>query len=103
MSWDAREEPRCGTCKKPTKLSARNEDAVSSFFRLASRRVWDGSSGAPRPLPLSEVRLEAERTPDPDATEARVLALDAVWLEEAAKRREAEDRRRKAKAKAGRR
>ena len=77
MSYDAGEEPRCGRCAKPKALSTKNGDAVDAFWRLASRRVWDGMSGNPRPLPLSEIRMEAGLSEDPDAQTARILLLDS--------------------------
>ena len=99
MSWDAGEAPRCGRCGKPTELSGKNQDAVDCFWRLASRRVWDGMSGAPRALPLSEIRGEASVTEDPDATTARVLVLDSIWVEQTAKRLEEKRRREQARTK----
>ena len=103
MSWDAGEAPRCGRCGKPKELSEKSQQAVDAFWRLASRRVWDGMSGAPRPLPMSEIRGEASCTEDPDATTARVLILDSLWVEQTAKRLEAQRRREQAKSKSGRR
>lgn len=101
MSYDAGEEPRCGRCAKPKALSTKNGDAVDAFWRLASRRVWDGMSGAPRPLPMSEIRAEAGTTEDADATTARVLILDSVWMDLTARR--LEEQRRREKSKSGKR
>lgn len=100
MSIDAGEEPRCGKCPKPSILSSKNQDALEVFTALAARRVWDGMSGAPRALPLSEIRAEAERTGDPDAIAERVQLLDSAWLEAAFKR--IEDRQKRERAKASR-
>jgi len=93
MSWDAHEAPRCGKCGKPKELSEKNQQAVDAFWRLSSRRVWDGMSGSPRSLPLSEIRGEASATEDPDATVARVLILDSLWVEQTARRLEEKRRR----------
>ena len=101
MSWGAGEEPRCGRCGKPKELSEKNQQAVDAFWRLASRRVWDGMSGAPRPLPMSEIRAEAGTTEDADATTARVLVLDSVWMDLTSKR--LEEQRRREKSKSGKR
>ena len=101
MSWDAGEAPRCGKCGKPKVLSEKNQQAVDAFWRLSSRRIWDGMSGAPRPLPMSEIRAEAGTTEDADAAAARVLVLDSIWLERAAKR--LEEQRRREKSKSGKR
>ena len=103
MSYDAGEAPRCGKCGKPKELSEKSQQAVDAFWRLASRRVWDGMSGAPRPLPMSEIRAEAGTTEDADATTARVLVLDSVWMDLTSKRLEEQRRREQAKAKSGRR
>lgn len=97
MSYDAGEEPRCGRCAKPQALSTKNGDAVDAFWRLASRRVWDGMSGNPRPLPLSEIRTEAGLSEDPDAQTARLLLLDSVWMEHEVRRLEEQRRREKSK------
>jgi len=103
MSFDAGEEPRCGRCGKPAVLSAKNRVAVDAFWRLASRRIWDGMSGAPRPLPMSEIRAEAGTTEDADATTARVLILDSMWMDLTSKRLEEQRRREQAKTKSGKR
>lgn len=78
-------------------MSSKNQNAVDAFWRLASRRVWDGMSGSPRPLPLSEIRGEASCSEDPDATTARVLILDSLWVEQTAKRLEEQRRREQAR------
>ena len=101
MSYDAGEEPRCGRCEKPKELSEKSQQAVDAFWRLASRRVWDGMSGSPRPLPMSEIRAEACTTEDADATTARVLILDSVWMDLTSKR--LEEKRRREKSKSGKR
>ena len=101
MSWDAGEAPRCGRCGKPKELSEKSQQAVDAFWRLASRRVWDGMSGNPRPLPLSEIRMEAGLSEDPDAQTARILLLDSVWMEHEARR--LEEQRRREKSKSGKR
>ena len=102
MSFDAGEAPRCGICGKP-RLSLKSQDAADAFWRLASRRVWDGMSGNPRPLPLSEIRMEADLSEDPDAQASRVLLLDSIWMEHEVKRLEDKRRRERSKAKAKRR
>ena len=84
-------------------MSEKSQQAVDAFWRLASRRVWDGTSGAPRPLPMSEIRAEAGLSEDPDAQTARILLLDSVWMEHEVRRLEEQRRREQAKSKSGRR
>ena len=75
----------------------RNAEAVDVFRTLAARRVWDGMSGAPRALPMSEIRSEAERTGDPDAISDRVQILDDEWLKAAFQRMAERQKRERAK------
>lgn len=52
---------------------------------------------------MSEIRAEAGATEDADATTARVLILDSVWMDLTAKRLEEQRRREQAKSKNGKR
>ena len=93
MAYDAEETPPCRDCILSAPLSSRSRSAMDAYARLAARRVWDGMSGLPRALPLSEIRAEAALEEDPDAAAERIQMLDMLWMEQAM-RRIAEERRR---------
>jgi len=98
MSLAAGKEPPCRGCpQSPARLSKKSLDALAVFQRLAVRREWDGMTGMPRAIPLSEIRAECGRTDDPDAVAERVQILDEAFMKATLERLADRQKREKAK------